>query len=205
MSSLPYGDVVRALRSAGNRAGAIRAIAFGRALTNTAAVDVPTAALLFAQLAAGPAVDTLTAREIELELTALTPAARSVAQIVAPALSSLPEESLVVHRALIGIVGATSAIFGAMVPWAIAVDATLLQACREVTWEASQLTADKDRPKELARRVARAFGLPVIASQGLEDAATSDKRLRELDPVAKAEATRLRAIEQSIRSKLPKV
>ncbi len=205
MNVLPYTEIVRAMRAAGNRAGAIRVIAFGKALTTTAAVDAATAALMFARLAAGPSADTVTAREIELELSALPERARSLAHIVAPALSALPEESLVVNRAFIGIVGATSAVFGAVVPWSIAVDATLLQACRDVDWDASGLRADKDRPKELARRIARALGLPTIGQQGLEDAATSEKRLRELDPARTADETRRRAIEQSIRSKLPKV
>jgi len=203
MTTLSYGDVVRALRVAGNRAGALRLNALVKALA-TPAVAVPNAALMFARLAAGPSADTLTARELELELMSLAPAARSLAQVVAPALASLPEESLVINRALIGIVGATSAVFGAMVPWSIAVDATLLQACREAPWDAQSL-AEKDRPQELARRIARSLGLPVMGSKGLEDAATSEARLRELDPARAADEKRRRAVEQSIRSKLPKV
>ncbi len=201
--TLPLAAVVDAARRAGNRAGVFPVLSLAKALGATAPVDDRTATLHLARLAAGPTVDTLTARELELELGALTADARSLVRVVAPTLAA-HEASAVAHRALLGIGGAMSAVFGAVVPPAIVVDATLIQACRECAWGAAQL-ADKNRGKELVRRLARALGLPVTESKGPEDETTSAAKLEALDPELAAADARRREIEKAVRARLPKV
>lgn len=197
--TLPFSQVVTAARLAGNQAGTLTAKTLGEALAAAQPVDEANAALLLARLYAGPDHDTV-AGELRSELEAMPPEARSLALVVSPALSQAPEVAAVVRHALTGITHAMSAIFGAVVPIAVVIDATLLQACREAQWSQQRLV-ESDRAQELARRIARALGVPIRG----ETLAVSATRLAELDTEVVAAKARRRAIEQSIRSKLPSV
>lgn len=199
--TLPFADVVVAARTGGSRAGVLPVSALARALAAATPVAREHAALLLARLAAGVAVDTLTARELELEIAGMSDEARSLVEVVAPTLAP-PDIAAVVQRALIGITAAMSGVIGARVPLAVAVDATVLQACRECRWGRDRLT-EKDRPRELVRRLARALSLPVIDNKGVESAEVSAKKLAALDGEASAADARRRAIEQQVRSRLP--
>lgn len=201
--TLPFVAVALAARRAGDRAGVFPVGSLAKALVETPPCDDRAAALHLARLAAGPSADTLTARELELELAALTEDARSLVRVVAPALAA-HEAGAAAHRALLGIGAAMGAVFAAMVPPAVVVDATLIQACRECAWGAPQL-AEKGRGKELVRRLARSLGLPVNDGKGVEDEATSASKLTALDPERAAEGARRRELEKAIRARLPKV
>ena len=195
--TLPFSQVVAVARVAGNQAGKLPLPLFTAALAS--AHDGPDTALLLARLFHGDAVSTATARELELEIAALAPDARSLIGVVARALSHA-QLAPIVHRALNGIGFAMGAVFGAIVPGAVTVDATILQACRETHWTSHRLV-ETERGEELGRRIARALG---VAIQG-ETAAASAKKLVALDPELAATDARIRTIEQSIRNTLPRL
>lgn len=206
--STPWSELLIAVRTAGNRAGALHTFAWTRTLLSTRPVEPAQAAYALARGAVGPSVDTASVRELELELMALSDDARSLAQVLGPALVSLPEESAVVQRALAGIAGASAAAIGAWVPWSVAVDATLLQVCRDAgaSWGAERLVkGERERAEELARRVAKSLGLPVVSKHGRETPEQSAERLAALDLERTRALSQRNQIEQAIRATLPKV
>lgn len=212
MSTLPWDQLVAAVRTAGNRAGALHVDVVAAALRATKPLSTEAAALVFARLAAGPSADTVTAREIELELRALPSQAAELAHVVAPSLASSSDDAGVVQRAIAGVAGASSAIVGAVVPWSVVVDATLFEACRVsgASWGARALVEHAERAEELARRIAAGLGVPIARptksrAAAIEDPAKSARRLAELDPDRALAAARAEAIEARIRATLPRV
>jgi len=206
--STPWADVVAAVRAAGNRAGSLKLRAWTKALVETKPLDGPAAAYTLARASVGPSVDTASVRELETELAAMSEGPRGLACVLAPALAKLPEELAVVQRALAGIAAASSAALGAWVPWSIAVDATLLEACRSAgaAWSADRLVGgERDRAEELARRVARALGVPVVGKRGPETSEQSAERLATLDLDRMRALAQQNQVEQAIRATLPKL
>lgn len=195
--SLPFADLVVAARTAANRSGAIPLEALRTTLAAAAATSPHDAALSLARIAGGIAVDTATVRELELEIRSLSDNARSLVLRVTPA---LVDHSAVIQRALTGVVGSMSAILGAMVPLAVAVDATILQACREAGWGVDRLI-EEPRRDELARRIVRALGVRILG----ESEEWNGKALAHLDPEREAAEQRRIAVESAVRSKLPKI
>jgi hypothetical protein len=194
---IPFAQLVSAVRTAGNRAGTLRCEPFAAALARAAATPAE-AAVLRARLVHA---DVPTTRELELEISASSPATRQLAGALAGALSVLPEESAVVARALLGISAASAAVLYAHVPWSSVFDATLLQACRTTGAAFEQHPNAAGRGESLVLHVARALSLPV---GGLDESALAN-RLAELDPEAAAARARASALEEKLRAALPKV
>lgn len=191
----PFEQLVAAVRTAGNRAGTIRIKSWKRALASARALEPSRAAYVLARTAVGPAVDTATVRELELEIATLDERARDLCCTLAPALEVMPEESSVIQRALAGIAGASAAAIGAWLPWSSVIDATLLGACRACSGTDAE---------ELARRVAHALGVSV-EGKGRESPEESALALRALDARVQAEERERKRIEQELRAKLPRV
>jgi hypothetical protein len=198
--TLPYGAVVSALRSAANEAGRLRVAHLAEAIRKSKPLKVEAAAQAFTQLVTGTSLDPVATREVLLELKSMTPAARSIACVVAPALAV---EAPLIGRALLGIAAACGAAIGAVVPISVAVDATLLEACRSTPWRVERMGQKKgaERAEELARRVARALGLRIEN----ETPERSEERWNELDLERAEERERAADIEKALRASLPKV
>ncbi len=193
--TVPYAQLVAAVRTAGNRAGTIRRDALVAALSGHDATAVQASAHLARLVNA----DAATVHELEVEIGALEPAAQKNASALAGALAALPEEAAVVSRALLGISGACAGVLYAHVPWSSVIDATLLEACR--------VTGALFRPfmpgreEYLVLRLGQSLAVPV---RGLEGPLLA-KRLAELDPEAAQARARDAALYSKLRAALPPV
>lgn len=198
--SLPYAAVVSALRSAANEAGRLRVDLLASALGKAKPMKPDDAAQSFTQLVTGSSLDPVAIREVALELHTMSAGARSVACVLAPALAV---EAPLIGRALLGVAAACGAAIGAVVPLSVAIDATLLGACRSTSWNGANIARRKgeERAEELARRVARALGLRVEG----ETPEQSEQRWQSLDVELVERRERAATIEQAIRASLPKV
>ncbi|MGZ3422862.1 MAG: hypothetical protein ACXVEF_35350 [Polyangiales bacterium] len=200
--TLPYSDVVTAVRTAASEAGRLHVDKLSEALRKTKPAHAADAANLLTRLGPGNAPDPVAIRELTVEIAAMPEAARSLVCVLAPALAS---ESALVGRALLGISAACGAAIGAVVPLATVIDATLLEACRDAgaQWNAGSIAQKKgnERAEELARRVARALGVKIEN----ETPEQSADRLQKLDLEVAASKARAAEIEKKLRASLPKV
>jgi hypothetical protein len=198
--SLPYADVVAAVRTAASEAGRLNVERLTASLHESRPVSTEDAARLLVRLGAGPAPDPLAIREVSLEIEALSLPASSLVRVLAPALEV---EAALIGRALLGIAAACGAAIGAVVPIAVVIDATLLEACRGAQWGADRISHKKssERAEELARRVARALGLRIEN----ETPEQSAKRWKQLDLEVAAARAYAAEIEKTLRASLPKV